>query len=495
MRGNKVIIIGSGLGGLECGYILAKKGFEVTVLERQRQIGGCLQSFHRGSTEFDTGMHYVGSLGEGEALGSLFRYFGLMDLGWQQLDTDCFDEVIIGDESFCFANGHEEFTKRLAERFPDEKQGLEAYVKLLKKAGDNIFGFLYPEQMESLSTRMAGESAYQFLKDTIKDPLLRKVLSGTSLKMELNADTLPLYTFAQINDSFIRSAWRLKGSGGLIGENLKSSIEKMGGAVRTGAEVTSIFDGDNGVKGVIVNGEERLEADWIISDTHPAVTVSLAQDCAHMRPAFRKRMQRAENTFGMFTTCLSLKPGIIPYLNRNIFMYKEGCDPWDKPKQGNVSRIMISFPVPTNGEYAEKIDVLTPCLWSEVESWADTKVGHRGDDYVRFKHRKLRDCLSIAVKRIPGFAEAVNEVYTSTPLTYKSYNLSPYGSAYGMRKDWHSPISSVLSPQTPVEGLMMTGQSLNLHGVLGVSMSSLITCGAMIGMETIKQELKDFIDL
>ena len=43
----KVIIIGSGLGGLSTGVILAKNGYHVTVLEQGIQIGGCLQCFFR----------------------------------------------------------------------------------------------------------------------------------------------------------------------------------------------------------------------------------------------------------------------------------------------------------------------------------------------------------------------------------------------------------------------------------------------------------------
>ena len=35
-----VIIIGSGLGGLECGYILARNGCRVLLLEQGAQPGG-----------------------------------------------------------------------------------------------------------------------------------------------------------------------------------------------------------------------------------------------------------------------------------------------------------------------------------------------------------------------------------------------------------------------------------------------------------------------
>ncbi|MGN1211836.1 MAG: phytoene desaturase family protein [Candidatus Cryptobacteroides sp.] len=494
MRGNRAVIIGSGLGGLQCAFILAKCGMEVIVLERQANIGGCLQSFHRGGEAFDTGMHYVGALGEGESLNRLFSYYGLTSLPWVQLDRDCFDEVVIGEESFRHANGHEEFARVLADRFPHEKEGIYKYVGLLKETGDNIFGILSGDGRRDLSESPFARSAYGFLCECTENHLLRKVLSGSSLKMELKADTLPLYTFAQINDSFIRSAWRLKGSGSMIAESLAESIRKMGGTIRTKAEVTSIIEGPSGTTGVEVNGEEFIGADWVVSDAHPAVTVSLVPSGGKMRKAYRNRILSAENTGGMFTACLSLKKGVIPYFNRNIFIFNEDADMWNLP-DNNVSGVMVSCPVPEKGEYAEKIDLLTPCRWDLVEKWYGTPVGRRGDDYVRLKQKMVRECIRMAQTRIPGLADAVDEVYSSTPLTYQSYNASPQGSAYGLRKDWNFPILSVLSPQTPVEGLLLTGQSLNLHGLLGVSMTSLLTCGAIVGMDKIREELKMIINI
>ena len=61
---SKVIIIGSGLGGLTCGYILQKNGYDVTILEQSHQIGGCLQCFQRDGVKFDTGMHLIGNAAE-----------------------------------------------------------------------------------------------------------------------------------------------------------------------------------------------------------------------------------------------------------------------------------------------------------------------------------------------------------------------------------------------------------------------------------------------
>lgn len=73
-----VVIIGSGLGGLESAYILSKEGYKVLVLEKNRQLGGSLQIFVRDKAIFDTGIHYLGGLDEGQNLNQSFKYFNIM---------------------------------------------------------------------------------------------------------------------------------------------------------------------------------------------------------------------------------------------------------------------------------------------------------------------------------------------------------------------------------------------------------------------------------
>ncbi|MBQ1652003.1 MAG: NAD(P)/FAD-dependent oxidoreductase, partial [Paludibacteraceae bacterium] len=202
-----VVIIGAGLGGLECGYILSKNGMKVCIVEREREIGGCIQSFKRGGSTFDTGFHYVGALDEGESLYRLFTYLNLMGLPWVRLDDD-FDHVHIDGSEYIFRSGHEAFLEEMSSRFPHQRENLKKYVATLKKVGDNIFGSLAPKGDDFFTTSMFGVSAKAFIEETITDQRLRDVLCGTSLKLEL-AEKLPLYTFAQINDSFLRGAYRL----------------------------------------------------------------------------------------------------------------------------------------------------------------------------------------------------------------------------------------------------------------------------------------------
>src|SRR6476620_10489615 len=89
-----VVIIGSGLGGLCSAAILAKEGLKVCVLEKNRQLGGSLQIFSRKKIIFDTGIHYIGGLSEGQNLNRYFKYFGLMDkLRLHRMDEIGFDHI------------------------------------------------------------------------------------------------------------------------------------------------------------------------------------------------------------------------------------------------------------------------------------------------------------------------------------------------------------------------------------------------------------------
>ena len=479
------------MGGLECGYILAKQGMQVTVLEKEHQIGGCLQTFPRGGVHFDTGLHYVGGLGEGESLRPLFDYFGLMDLPWKKLDEDCFDEVCIGDRRFAFAQGHERFVETLAAQFPQQRANLEEYIETLRQVGLHMWDSLKPRDMDDFyGHSLFARSAYDWLENTVTDPLLRKVLSGTSLKLELDKDRLPLYVFAQINNNFIQSAWRLVGGGAQIADRLKERIEQNGGCIRTRAEVTELIEKEGRIAEVEINGEERIPCDWVISDAHPAVTLGLVKESSVLRGIYRKRIERLHNSFGMFTVNIRLKPETLPYLNRNLFLHSPDADLWNVRTDRVESVLVHYYPTEGNHPFEQAIDLMTPMRKSDVPEWQSDKPGHRGEVYEAFKREKAAECIRFVSRYLPGLEEAIDSYWTSTPLTYESYTGSRDGSAFGITKDWQSPMTTVLSSSTPIENLLLTGQSLNLHGILGTSMTSLFTSAQLIGKEKIKEEFK-----
>ena len=100
MSRKRCIIIGSGLGGLSCGTILARNGYDVTVVEQGARAGGCLQCFVRHGVKFETGMHFIGSARPGEPLHRLLRFLELDNLPLNPLDPDGYNRVKIGGDEF-----------------------------------------------------------------------------------------------------------------------------------------------------------------------------------------------------------------------------------------------------------------------------------------------------------------------------------------------------------------------------------------------------------
>ena len=484
-----ILIIGSGLGGLECGAILSRQGKSVLVLEQQHQPGGCMQSYKRKGVTFDTGLHYVGGLDEGQPLHTTFKYLGLLDLPWQRLDSNGFDRIYLPHSpEFRFAEGYAEFVNAMAEHFPKEKQALQEYVDLLRKADDDqLTAIISPTPPElSLTNRLFSTNAWEWLHEHFNDELLINVLSGTSLKMELHKETLPLFTFLHGNSSFIQSSWRLKGDGNMLVEHLVESIKRNGGKVICNSKVTELQEDNSKIKYALCSNGERYEAETFISNLHPAVTCQLVKDSTLIKGIYRKRMTRLENTFGMFTVSIKLREGSIPYFNHNKFIY-DTLNVWNLSESDNAGKgILISCP--TNGN---QIDILMPMLWEECIPWTETTIAHRGAEYEAFKARKTEQCLALAEQQIPELRGSIEAIYTSTPLTYRDYNNTPNGSAYGIRKDAAMPMMTILTPRTPVPNLLMTGQNLMLHGLHGVTMTSLFTCAEILGKEQIKLMIQD----
>ena len=462
-----IIIIGSGLGGLASGAILARRGMSVCVLEQHSQAGGCLQSFCRGGATFDTGFHCVGGLRPGEVLHPYFRHLRLLDLPWVQMDEACFEEIHIGDDVYAFAQGRERFIETLAERFPAEHTGLNAFMDMLESTGHSLLHLFDEADTARDHTRERfGQSAYEFLQRTIADPRLRSVLSGASMKMEPHADALPLYTFAQINNSYIQSAWRLRGGGEPIVRRLVEQIEQAGGTVRTRARVTRLIAADGRLTAAELSDGERV---------------------------YRQRIESLRNTFGFFTLHVHAPHTPIPYLNRNVSIYDDYESLWHNDRSEISPSYLISCRPPDtpDSHTVTTLDVLHPITprINSLLAW-DTKNYGQNPRYTAWKsvwaelcEQRLREHVALP----PDFT--IERVTTSTPRTYHRYTGTPYGSAYGIRRDCRDLPRTLLSPRTPIPNLLQTGQSVNVHGVLGVTVTAFLTSAELLGRETVRRML------
>ena len=472
-----VAIIGAGLGGLVCAYLLSKRGMKVLVLEQNPIIGGCLQTFRRANTTFDTGFHYIGGLDKGQPLQRIFEYFNLMQLPWHKLDTQGFDEVFYQEKSYLFKNGYDNFKAQMVEYFPNDKENIEKFTALLKDVGENIFEAFSRKQEDMLEEgSLFSTGAHSFMMENVENSVLRNVVSGVSPKLPLT-EKLPLYHFVQINSSFIQSAYRLKGGGMQIVEHLASDIQKFGGEILTKAKVEKLIENSGAVSIVELSDGRRFEVKNVISNVHPRELMRISEEISFIRSAQKRRYSNLENSFGMFTVNIKLKDNALKYLNRNIYIH-ESSDIWSEGFQSadeNPKCALVSFAVPRNGDFAENVDLLTPMLWKDVEKFDSlvSKPGHRGKEYEEFKQKKAEQLILLADKYVSGLKNAVDKFYVSTPLTYRDYTSTAFGSAYGILQKM--PVQKLAS------NIYWTGQNIGLHGILGVSMTALLTCRFLTG--------------
>src|ERR1700730_9475929 len=122
MKKFDVLIIGSGMGGLVCGNILSMEGYRVCLVEKNKQLGGCLQIYVRNKVIFDSGVHYIGGLDRGQNLYQIFKYLGLMDKLKLEKMEPAFDRILLGgdEKEYRIIQGYDAFEKEMIREFPDE---------------------------------------------------------------------------------------------------------------------------------------------------------------------------------------------------------------------------------------------------------------------------------------------------------------------------------------------------------------------------------------
>lgn len=493
----KCVIIGSGLGGLSCGCILAKNGYEVTVLEQGLQAGGCLQCFRRGDAVFDTGMHYIGSADRGQVLHTILNYLGVGDsIRLERLDPTGYDVISFCGEQYRLANGRENFVDSLARRFPKNRDELLRYCDLIDQvaASSPMHTLNINADIETFA-KYQTVSVGEVIDSVVSDPTLRQVLAGISPLYAGEKDVTPFYAHALIADFYNQSSFRIVGGSGTLTDAMVDVIRNNGGQVLTRRKAERIECNSTGATAVITSDGERFPADVVVSAIHPANTVGLV-DSHLLRPAYRRRLEHARNTTSAFALYLKFRKNRVKYLNHNIFYYR-GDTVWDCQRSNDATwpkfMLYMHFCHRENPEFAETAEVLTYMDYCETEQWAGTRRGQRGESYEQFKRLKAERLIDALEQEIPGIRDDIEEYYTSTPLTWRDYTGVPEGAMYGMAKDVNLVGAGCISPRTNIPNLLLAGQCVTLHGMLGVLAGSLMTCSELLTADVLFSRLRNGI--
>ena len=141
------------------------------------------------------------------------------------------------------------------------------------------------------------------------------------------------------------------------------------------------------------------------------------------------------------------------------------------------------------GEFAKTMVIISPMDFEQVRRWEDTKTGQRGTDYERWKQEKTESILDRIEKIYPGFSDAVEFSFASSPLTIRDFYGNKLGSNYGFQKDSNDLMLSQMSVFTKVKNLFLTGQNVNIHGFCGVSLTAIETVEAIVGHNEIVRKI------
>lgn len=243
---------------------------------------------------------------------------------------------------------------------------------------------------------------------------------------------------------------------------------------------------------VSVKDGELFVADQVVSDIHPVATLELLEGI-QVQKVYQERIRSLPNSVSVFSIYLGLKSETFPFLNYNFYHYRTDYIWSGLPSQGAEwpnSFLFMTPPEKDQGKFASTAVIMSTMLFDEWKTWKKSDSGAREKSYFVNKAKKAKQLLELVYTKFPDLKKAVVTIDISTPLTWRDYTGTPQGSMYGIVKDANNPQKTTIFPKTKIPGLFFTGQNVNLHGALGVTIGAVMTCGEILGLPHVLKSIK-----
>ncbi|MDR2118493.1 MAG: FAD-dependent oxidoreductase [Tannerellaceae bacterium] len=491
MDKESVIIIGGGIGGLFCGAILSREGYRVKIFEKHTALGGGLHEFTRDGVSFETGMHVVGAFAPGQVLHRICSYLGVMHrLCVLPEDEDCFELFHIASDrkKYRMPRGFDAFIERIGAEFPEEREHVAQYLHALYRICDEVK--LYNlEKTDASFQEYSGRfmtSVGDFIDSFTSNPRLRFVLAFCNPLYAGSRYQTPVYIHALISKLYIEGAARLVGGSRQLADGLVEQIRRHGGEVYARRGITRIEITGDRIACVTAADGTQHRADRYISSIHPSSLFRLL-DTSKLQRSYRERIDTIPNTYSVFTMYIVFKPGTFPFFNYTYYYQDDYRDTWEHDVYTEESwprgLMFITPPATMHDVYAEKMIVNCIMNYETVKPWEHTVSGKRGEAYEAFKRRCEQRILDKLQEVYPQIRSCIRSRYSSTPLTIRDYCNQKEGALYGVAKDCRHIERSHIPIRTKLKNLLLTGQNIKLHGILGVPLTAILTCAELVGLD------------
>lgn len=477
------------MGGLFTGAFLAKEGYRITVLEKNRTVGGGLQCFRRHGELFETGMHILGGFQEGGNLNKICKYLGILSkLAIRPTDEQTIDSITYQTEgkTYSIPRTRERFVEYFAREFPGEHQNIRRYVDAMYALSEEVNLFHLRKGNDSIMTHSEDFAipVDEFIAKYVKAPRLRAVLAYMNPMYGGVAGHTPAYIHALINVLYIEGSSQFEGGSQQLADALCEVIEQHRGRIIPGDAVTEVVVANKVVQKVVTGKGHEYTADWYISDIHPCTLLELTGDKAFPK-AYRDRLQEIPNSYSCFSVYIKFKPECEPYVNHPRYYLLNDNAVWHlgdfEESTWPTGFMCITPPSLHQGEWASRMIVNCIMPFDVVRRWENTKVGQRGPEYEAWKENLKNKILNKLEKLYPNILSRIAFSFASSPLTIRDYYGAKEGAIYGFQRDSQNIIQSQVPIVTKVKNLLLTGQNVNLHGICGVPLTAIEVTETLVG--------------
>lgn len=436
----RVIIIGSGIGGLVAGAALANKGVDVHVLESHNKFGGYCHNFKRRDFEFVAAVMKIGGNRFKKIVDNLLKAFGVPEISWLE-----FSENIVYKNGN-YRLGSLEILDQLKQDYPQEQEGLSRFATIIQKLYECI-KVIDDSKQQGKNLSLADLA---FIKKYRKSTLVEVIEECISTK---DVQTVLLSLVDGKPDSSIFSfvmtvMFAFKGSnmylpiGGAqtLIDALVDIIQSHGGQVHPKKAVVEILTDEGVAVGVkCLDGSSMVGDDIIISSDLYSAIQMLPVDLMPQN-LLKKVEVDWQTSCSSFTVWLGLDKTLeklkIPTLFTNF--YFEGSYDLKKNMNQGAGLNLDHLPLFVNTT-SSMDDKLTPKEKSQIVIGTTVPANFMGlwDSYgtamYKYKKKKLAEELISRVECILGvnIKDHIVVQVEATPKTYFRYTQNRNGACEG----------------------------------------------------------------
>ncbi|MHB8094371.1 MAG: phytoene desaturase family protein [Candidatus Aminicenantales bacterium] len=499
-----VAIIGSGLGGLIAGNLIARRGHKVTIFESHTAPGGYTAGFRRKGYYFESGTLSF------ESSGVLFK--ALDDLGLR--DKIHFTKIrgrwVSPFFNFPFES-YGSFKRDIHRGFPAEEAALDSYFSELDPIVEAFRPFIVgpnPSQFSGLAAVRAalpyvvkGGRIYRIIKkygrETVEDIAGRHFPKGTPLFRLFAGLGYPRMGIAGLGGLFValfEDYWHVVEGMQHLADILADAFREAGGTLKLGAPVEKILT-RNGAAVSLVSKGETFETDVVIAACDYKSTFLKLLDNPALVPEDRlEKIRNAAVSEGIFTVYLGLDMSnaeLEKALGASMVSYDplaHDLDYRDPGDPGFFGKCGLSFYAPSlvnpklapEGKSSLMIQAVCPIRWQD--NW------HQGDreKYTALKAAAARTIIGRAEAIIPNLASRIEFEDAATPLTYERYTANTDGATSAWSWDpntafYQGGVMARMNVETPVRNLLIGSCWISQIGGIPSAVMAAYLCSRKIG--------------